>query len=140
MELTYEWKLTGLKKQDTADLTDLVIGTQWKLIGTNSNGTQGIFNGGTPLDIPDLNQEGFVPYEELTEEIVLGWVKSIVEPNEGYWQHINEQIEKQILTTENVIQQIDESNLPWATPIEEVVEETPTEPTATVEETPVDGE
>jgi hypothetical protein len=125
MALTYEWKLTGLKKQDTADITDLVIGTQWKLTGTNENGTKGTFNGGTPLDIPDSNQEGFIPYLQLSEEIVIGWIRAIVEPNEGYWQHINQQIEKQILEAENVIQQIDEANLPWATPIEEVVEETP---------------
>ena len=35
MALTYEWKLTGLKKQDTADLSDLVVGTRWELKGTN---------------------------------------------------------------------------------------------------------
>ena len=138
MELTYEWKLTGLKKQDTADLTDLVIGTQWKLIGTNANGTSGTFSGATPLDIPDADEVGFIPYEELTEELVLGWIQNIVAGNTStnYMDHINEQIIKQINQTEYVIKDVGESDLPWS-PTSGSVE---SEPAPTVEETPVDGE
>jgi hypothetical protein len=138
MELTYEWKLTGLKKQDTADITDLVIGTQWKLIGTNANGTSGTFSGATPLDIPDADEVGFIPYEELTEELVLGWIQNIVAGNTStnYMDHINEQIIKQINQTEYVIKDVGESDLPWS-PTSGSVE---SEPTPTVEETPVDGE
>ena len=142
MELTYEWKLTGLKKQDTADLTDLVIGTQWKLIGTNANGTSGTFSGATPLDIPDADEVGFIPYEELTEELVLGWIQNIVAGNTStnYMDHINEQIIKQINQTEYVIKDVGESDLPWS-PTSGSVESAPaTEPAPTVEETPVDGE
>lgn len=137
MELTYEWKLTGLKKQDTADLTDLVIGTQWKLTGTNANGTSGTFSGATPLDIPDADEVGFIPYEELTEELVLGWIKDLVAGNKptNYMDHINEQIIKQIRNTENVIKDVGEADLPWS-PASGSVE--PVAPTA--EETPVDGE
>ena len=142
MALTYEWKLTGLKKQDTADLTDLVIGTQWKLIGTNANGTSGTFSGATPLDIPDADEVGFIPYEELTEELVLGWIQNIVAGNTStnYMDHINEQIIKQINQTEYVIKDVGESDLPWS-PTSGSVESAPaTEPAPTVEETPVDGE
>lgn len=136
MELTYEWKLTGLKKQDTADITDLVVGTQWKLIGTNANGTSGTFSGATPLDIPDADEEGFIPYEELTEELVLGWIQNIVSGSgpTNYMDHINEQIIKQINQTEYVIKDVGESDLPWS-PTSGSVESEPT-----VEETPVDGE
>ena len=116
MELTYEWKLTGLKKQDTADITELVVGTQWKLIGTNSNGTTGTFSGATPLDIPDADEAGFIPYEELTEEVVLGWIKNVVSGSgsSNYMPHINEQIIKQITQTEYVIKDISENDMPWS--------------------------
>ena len=116
MALTYEWKLTGLKKQDTADITDLVVGTQWKLTGTNENGTSGTFSGATPLDIPDADEEGFIPYEELTEEIVLGWIKNHVSGSgpTNYMPHINEQILKQINQKEYVVKEIGENDLPWS--------------------------
>jgi len=116
MELTYEWKLTGLKKQDTADITELVVGTQWKLIGTNANGTTGTFSGATPLDIPDADEAGFIPYEELTEEVVLGWIKNVVSGSgsSNYMPHINEQIIKQITQTEYVIKDISENDMPWS--------------------------
>jgi len=116
MALTYEWKLTGLKKQDTADLTDLVVGTQWKLIGTNENGTEGTFSGATPLDIPDADEVGFVPYEELTEEMVLGWIQNIVSGSgsTNYMPHIIEQINKEIARKEFVVKDVNENDLPWS--------------------------
>jgi hypothetical protein len=135
MELTYEWKLTGLKKQDTADINNLVVGTQWKLIGTNANGTSGTFSGATPLDIPDADEVGFIPYEELTEELVLGWIQNIVAGNTStnYMDHINEQIIKQINQTEYVIKDVGESDLPWS-PTSGSVESVPaTEPAPTVD-------
>ena len=104
MALTYEWKLTGLKKQDTADLTDLVIGTRWELKGTNEDGVFGTFSGATPLDIPDADEPGYIAYEDLTETQVLGWIQDIVSGSAAtnYMDHITEQIEnrKKILATE----------------------------------------
>jgi hypothetical protein len=116
MALTYEWKLTGLRKQDTADVTDLVVGTQWKLTGTNENGTSGTFSGATPLDIPDADEEGFIPYEELTEELILGWIQNIVSGSAptNYMDHINKQIQKEIAQKEYSIKDVSEMDLPWS--------------------------
>jgi|LakMenE01Jun11ns_1017448.scaffolds.fasta_scaffold9787630_2 hypothetical protein len=149
MALTYEWKLTGLKKQDTADLTDLVIGTQWKLIGTNENGTEGTFSGATPLDIPDADEAGFIPYEQLTEEVVLGWIQNIVSGSAptNYMAHINEQILKQINQKEYAIKEVGETDLPWSPTSGSVTPAGPMEPaptaaptTETTTEVVVDGE
>ena len=41
MGLTYEWKLTGLKKQNGENITEAVVGTQWKLTGTDEDGDFG---------------------------------------------------------------------------------------------------
>jgi hypothetical protein len=130
MALTYEWKLTALKKQDTADITDLVVGTQWKLTGTNENGTSGVFSGATPLDIPDADEEGFIPYEELTEEIVLGWIQNVVSGSgpTNYMAHINEQIQKQINQKEYVVKDVSENDLPWSPTSGSSVTPTPGEP------------
>ena len=117
MGLTYEWKLTGLKKRDTADLNDLVIGTRWELKGTNENDIHGTFSGATPLDIPDADEAGYIPYAELTEEIVLNWIKEHVSgsnPETNYWDHMNGRILKAIDGTKHVTTEVQETDLPWS--------------------------
>ena len=127
MALTYKWKLTGLQKQNTTDITNLVVGTRWQVTGTDENGNEGTFDGGTPFDAPDEGQEGFVPYEELTEELVLGWIKSYVNSQSSYWEHINERIQKQIDETKWSKEDVTTENLPWAPVVEEEEVVTPSE-------------
>ena len=117
MALTYTWKLTGLKKQDTADFNDLVIGTRWTVTGTDEDAVDGTFQGATPLDIPDAGQEGYIPYAELTEEIVLGWIKEHVSgsnPATNYWDHIDGRIVKAIDEKKWTKVEVMEGDLPWS--------------------------
>jgi hypothetical protein len=116
MALTYEWKLTGLKKQDTADLSDLVVGTRWELKGTNSDDVFGKFSGATPLDLPDADEENYVAYADLTETQVLGWIKSIVSGSgsSNYMEHINEQIQKEIDEKVHTQLEVNSNDLPWS--------------------------
>ena len=116
MALTYEWKLTGLKKQDTADLTDLVVGTRWELKGTNEDDVFGMFSGATPLDLPDADEENYVAYADLTETQVLGWIKNIVSGSgsSNYMEHINEQINKQIGEKVYTQLEVQSNDLPWS--------------------------
>ena len=116
MALTYEWKLTGLKKQDTADLSDLVVGTRWELKGTNSDDVFGKFSGATPLDLPDADEENYVAYADLTETQVLGWIKSIVSGSgsSNYMGHINEQIQKEIDEKVHTQLEVNSNDLPWS--------------------------
>lgn len=116
MALTYEWKLTGLKKQDTADLSDLVVGTRWELIGTNPDDVFGKFSGATPLDLPDADEENYVAYADLTETQVLGWIKSIVSGSgsSNYMGHINEQIQKEIDEKVHTQLEVTSNDLPWS--------------------------
>jgi len=110
------WKLTGLKKQDTADLSDLVVGTRWELKGTNSDDVFGKFSGATPLDLPDADEENYVAYADLTETQVLGWIKSIVSGSgsSNYMGHINEQIQKEIDEKVHTQLEVTSNDLPWS--------------------------
>ena len=116
MALTYEWKLIGLKKQNTEELSDVIVGTQWTLTGTDIGGNTGTFNGATPFKIQDLNGDGFIDYRDLTEELVLDWVKNIVSGSSGtnYMSHINEQIQKQIDDVKFTTLNVSQSDLPWS--------------------------
>jgi len=105
--MTYTWKITGVKTVDTDSVTDVVIQTYWEKTGTDENGNQGTFSGATPFSQSSINPENFIPYAQLTEEIVLGWIQAAVVGS--YGEHVNEQIQKQI-DAKNIKQ----PRLPWA--------------------------
>lgn len=92
--MTYTWKVIEVKTVDTENVTDAVIQTYWQKIGTDENGNQGIFPGATSFPQSLINPENFIPYGELTEEIILGWIQGGVVGE--YEEHVNSTIQKQI--------------------------------------------
>ncbi len=110
---TYTYTVTGLKVKDEDGNTNAVVQTYWKLTGTDESGNEGTFTGATPFTSTTMPEGStFVPFEELTEQIVIDWIKDVVETNPGYQQHIDSQIQKQI---NDRITPITEASLPWAT-------------------------
>jgi hypothetical protein len=116
MALTYTWELVGLKKQNSENFENIVVGTNWKLTGTDEDGNFGVFNGATPFTPQDLNGDGFVDYHDLTEELVLGWVKSVVSGSgdSNYMTHINQQIQKEINNKKYARIEVTTVDLPWS--------------------------
>jgi hypothetical protein len=116
MGLTYEWKLTGLRKQNSENVNDAVVGTNWKLIGTDEDGNEGTFSGATPFSISTINTASFTEYNSLTEEQVLGWIKNHVSGSgpTNYMDHINGVILKEIASKKWTQIEVNETNLPWS--------------------------
>ena len=117
MGFTYEWKLTGLKKQNSTNVEDAVVGTHWKVIGTDAEGNEGSFTGATPFSISTINTGSFTPYNELTEVQVLNWIKTHVSGSNlstNYWEHINGVIQKEINDKKWVKLDVSEIDLPWS--------------------------
>lgn len=117
MGFTYEWKLTGLKKQNSTNVEDAVVGTHWKVIGTDTEGNEGSFTGATPFSISTINTGSFTPYSELTEVQVLNWIKTHVSGSNlstNYWEHINGVIQKEINDKKWVKLDVSEIDLPWS--------------------------
>jgi hypothetical protein len=112
--MTYTWKLTGLKKRDTGTLEGVVYQTYWKKTGTDENGNTGEFSGATPFNPATVNPNDFTPYNELTEEIVLGWIQSVVVGS--YEEHVNGQIAKQIYDKTHPSQEVNDGGFPWNPP------------------------
>lgn len=124
MALTYKYEVTSLKVKDEVVGNTInqnaVVQTYWKLTGTDESlittdgKNEGTFSGATPFTtttMPPGTQ--FVPFEDLTEEIVISWIQGVVENNPGYKQHIDEQIQKQI---DQNMRPVSEAQLPWAPP------------------------
>jgi hypothetical protein len=116
MAYTYEWSLVGLRKQNTDTLSEVVVGTNWKVVATDEDGNVGNFVGATPFTPQDLNGDGFIDYRDLTEELVLGWVKNVVSGSSStsYWDHINGQITKEIEAKKYNRVTVSDVDLPWA--------------------------
>ena len=116
MELTYEWTLKSLKKATTNDITNAIIGTNWSVKGTNSDGLSGEFVGATPFDLKSIDTGSFIEYNDLTEELVLGWIKDYVSGSSptNYWGHVSERIEKQITDQTMTVVEVGSQNLPWS--------------------------
>lgn len=97
--INYEWKLISIKVDSDPErnLQSVIIQTYWEVVGTNENGLIGRFMGALPFDITQVDPNNFIPVENLNEEIVLGWIRTLVEADEKYYEHILGKIEKQII-------------------------------------------
>ena len=109
MAITYTWKVNSMKVKNEGSLNDIVVQTYWEKTGTDEQGNTGTFSGATPFSAATVNPDEFVPFDQLTQEIVLGWIQDVVVGQ--YEEHVNEQIEKQINNKKNPTE---EKPLPWA--------------------------
>lgn len=100
MELTYTWKVTGIKKN--AD--NKLVQTYWEKIGTDEHGHEGKFAGATPVDPAeaDFDCDG-----TLTEAEVLQYIKSVVVND--YEEHVNARILDDI-NKHHIV----DADMPWA--------------------------
>lgn len=103
MAITYTWKVTGIKK--TPDGT--VVQTYWEKIGTDENGNTAKFSGATPFTRDTSDGATFIPFDNLTEENVLTWIKSVVVGE--YANHVNGRIEEELNK-----HLVTDAALPWA--------------------------
>jgi hypothetical protein len=117
MALTYTWKLTGLKKANTESVSNVVIGTRWELTGTDEDGNSGTFNGATPFKLENVEFHNFVPYPELDQDTVIGWIQA--EVTGGYKDHVDQHIASQIEAVKSQVKDVQATDFPWAEPIVE---------------------
>jgi hypothetical protein len=118
MGYTTHWELKGLRKQNYGELSDVIIGTNWKVTITDEDGIEGSFSGATPFRPVDVNIDNFTSYNELTETQVLSWVKHHVSGSNAstnYWEHILGRAQKEIDAKKYSIEVVGETELPWST-------------------------
>ncbi len=109
MAITYTWEVTGIKTTTLDSTPNVVVQTYWKKTGIDENGNEGTFSGATPFSALSMPAgTTFVPFEQLTEDDVLSWIKAVVVGS--YEEHVNEQILKQINDAQNPVV---DAPLPW---------------------------
>ena len=107
MDLSYEWKITAMKKAPSLDeLSDVITHINFEYKGTDADsGEEAVFNGACPIGAPD--SENFTALGDLTEADVIEWAKAN-HPTD----HMNEVIEKAI--SEKVTPKNEKAEMPWA--------------------------
>ena len=116
MAISYSWQINQLTKRTESGTDNVVVHCRWELIGTEgTTGTVGKFNGATPLEYDSTSTSSFVPYEDLTEDDVVGWLETIVVND--YWDHVTERIQEQINQTDDPADEVSSESLPWAEPV-----------------------
>jgi len=78
MATAYIWTVVAMKAYPEQDgYQDVVCGVNWICTGTDAAYSYGYY-GGTSIEL-DPN-EPFIPYDQLTQDEVLGWVQSALGP------------------------------------------------------------
>lgn len=116
MALTYTWAVTSLKKTSdpTLGVDNVVVQTTWTCTGTDEDGYSGVFNGATPFPLSQLDPATFIPYEDLTEADVIGWIQAVVVGS--YKEHVDAQIMKQIALEKDPVVEVPNGDFPWDPP------------------------
>jgi hypothetical protein len=110
--MNYTWKIVGLTKKNEPNHPDTVVNVKWQKIGTDADGNEGYFEGATPFSLDPDGDGEFIPFADLTEELLLSWVQPVVIGD--YEKHVNDQIARYIELHIREEGQVEESALPWS--------------------------
>ena len=110
MAITNYWSIISLNKATTEELTNVVVRVDWRYYGTDENGITGDFTSTTEFNISEVNTGTFVPYDQLTESIVAGWVEAKVNADIALKNYIDETIN---LIIEHKKTYVTTTELPW---------------------------
>ncbi len=111
MAITYTWELLSLKRKNVNDLQNTVAEVEWEKTGTNEDGLVGNVSGETQFDADIIDPDNFTAFENLTEEMVLGWVQEKISGE--YENMVNQAIEKKIQDKIAPETLVSSSNFPW---------------------------
>lgn len=62
---------------DDDGMTNVIKTIHWRLTGTDDNGISSDVYGAQSF--PKPSEEGFIPFEDLTKEIVVGWLEATLD-------------------------------------------------------------
>ena len=112
MALICEWKVTGMKIASGDDLTNAVVTVYFNVLGEDGNGNQGAFSGSATFNLATIDPNQFTPYADLTEEQVIGWVKTTTIGTLNDYAEYCVQDEINALTTDQTY--VGEGEFPWS--------------------------
>jgi len=104
MTITHTWHIISLQTRNQGQNADAVVQVFWRKVGVDEHGNTGEFLGSTPMTSEFVAEGQFVPFEQLTEAMVLGWIQEVVTGE--YAAHIDKLIAQEINDKANPIQTV----------------------------------
>jgi hypothetical protein len=106
MTTQYSWEITGKKKINQVNYSDVIVQVYWSKIGTR-DGQTARFDGCTSLSLEHTapgDVVDFVDYEDVSDGLLIGWVSDFIISTEGLSDKIDADIENQLdnIAYENV--------------------------------------
>jgi len=112
--MKYEWKVTSIEKVNMDSNEDVVLQTYWTLTATSEDDISVNFDGATPLEY-NPEATNFVPFSELTEELVLEWIKKQLIKEDGLdilYYELSVMIEEVRISNNKI--EVSGDELPWS--------------------------
>lgn len=109
MATTFTWTIDRMMTVQQPD-PDYVVGVFWTLTGVDGEYSANII-GHTRLEVNDESTE-FIPYDQLTPEIVIGWVKDSL-GEQGVF-NFEDNVNGQIASKKNPPVSPQVTPLPWS--------------------------
>ena len=88
MSTTFTLKINDLRVIQLTDQPNMVCQIDYEYVGVNDNDRAQMYIGTARLNTVDV--ESFVSFEELTEEVIVGWLEDIW--SDTHYTHMQEQI------------------------------------------------
>ena len=110
MAITYSWKVVSLNRGNYQNLQNVVTRVDWMCTGIDEDNIVGLFSGETDFDPVEIQSNNFVEYNQLTEQIVLGWIENKINADIPFKNYIEECITLSINHSKTMVP---ETNFPW---------------------------
>ena len=117
MENTYNFSLISLKKENLENLQNAILEVNWCLNCNDDDNNCASFYNKTKFNLNDVDSQNFITYEDLTEEVVINWVKDSLgfETNGNEWLAIKYMVDIEIENKYNQKRMVYSHQFPWST-------------------------
>ena len=113
MTLTYTLKVTALQKRVS---DGAILKVSWTKTATNQDNISAEFNAWTDFaSVTDIDNE-FVQFNQLTEEIILNWIK-----DSPLYKDCNSVLEQRIIQAANPVEVLGDNQFPWIPVVSPIV-------------------
>jgi hypothetical protein len=75
--MEFQWIFGPATATTVDDMSDVVVRVDWICLLNDTNG--GEWKNSGQVETPPINPEDFVPFDQITKEIVEGWVFAVVD-------------------------------------------------------------
>jgi hypothetical protein len=114
MTITYSFKIRQLTQTTVYGLPDIISHVHFDYVGTNESGNKTLCQGVVPFELKPItvsdpangktrtipavfDKDNYTPYNQITDEIVIGWLNSAVPPSliQTYQEIISQKLASQ---------------------------------------------